>query len=171
MVRSTAPSTAQTAVALVLTVFGSLGLGLMVLLAMGVVDSARSSPNADSGGPIVAFGAIIMLGWTPVPGVLMMMFWKSRAAQSLVLASRSLRSIGETVGVRPLIGWIGRAVLRVLMIVTVLLIPYQFFADRLALPAAATSIAQLLVLLAWTGTRVELVARINQRLHRPPAPR
>lgn len=169
--RSTAPSQAYTIVTICLTVFGSVCLALMALMAMGVVDSGRRYPNADSGGPIVAFAAIMLLGWTPLPGVFMTMFWRSRASGSLLLRGQSLRAIGEAVGVRPIVRWGGRAALRILMIVAVLLIFYQFFADYDALPPEPVFFGQLLVFMAWTGTYAELLVRISQRLHQRPAPR
>ncbi|OYO01956.1 hypothetical protein [Enemella evansiae] len=166
--RSTAPSQALTVVTICFTVFGSLMLALVATMAMAVVDSARRYPQADSGGPIIAFGAIILLGWTPLPGVFLTMFWKGRASDSLVLPGRSLHAIGEAVGVRPTIGWVGRAILRIAMIAAVLLILYQFFADSGALPPEPVLILQGVVLIGWTATYVELLVRISHRLHRRP---
>lgn len=96
---------------------------------------------------------------TPLPGWVLVGNWVSRMAGALLVRRASLPALAAALGVRPLLGRAGSVVLKTGLAVAVLLILYQFFADRRTLRASPVLALQLVIVAAWTASQVELIVR------------
>ncbi|GGB31062.1 hypothetical protein GCM10011492_22060 [Flexivirga endophytica] len=136
-------------------------------IAAGVVSGNRNHPYGDSMGPVAAIFSIVFFGWTPLPAAAAWLGWKARMTSALAIDGTSMRAIATPIGVgRPLIGWTGWRCARWLVGPAVFLTLYQFFADYDALPPTPVFVIQLVVLVAWTWTAVELIARCHTAARR-----
>ncbi|NNG19672.1 hypothetical protein HJ590_08780 [Naumannella sp. ID2617S] len=155
--------TVVTVITVVLVGAGQLILGWF---AMVVAQGNRTHPYADSGGPIVMIGALILFGWTPYPGLALWLSWTARASGALLLRASRMRTIAEAVGVRPLARWPGWLALQLLLAAAMALTWYQFLGDRKTLPPTPVFTFQLLVISAWTLTAAELLIRTRDAMVR-----
>lgn len=153
------PSVGLTTATCVFVALSGAAAVFLAMLVSNIVSDARDHPYGDGFGMLAAVAWIMMLGWIPLGALALWTVWKSRLSHA---GGGSMRAITSVTGApAPLIGWSGWTVVRVLTVLASLLLVFQLFADRSALPPEPVEIFRYVVFAAWTLTAIELLVRTH----------